>query len=216
MATITQTGYDFIYRQRVSGRLPIVETWGIERVAAYMFLIEFYRVRSQRYVGSFTFVSRVGNIQYELSECDKETNHDLDKLTKVLLPYTSDDLCTMWYTSFDMALNMAEKMIKEKIALAEEPYEMLGQKITPPRFLTRPTREEYEAREKEEQEKMGDAPAGVGATIRVLFYNLGIIPCRIVRETDSWYWVDGYVDGEVAVANARVKKGTSRIITDKE
>ena len=214
MATITQTGYEFVYRQRVAGGLPIVETWDIERVAAYIFLIEFYRVRSQRYVGKFTFVARVGNIQYELEGFDRETNRDIDKLTKLLLPYTTDELCIMWYTSFPKALDMATRMLKEKIASLEEPYEMLGRTVVPPRVMTRPTKEEYEARETAERRRIEEenkVPAGM---LRVWFERYGVITCKIVRETACWYWVDGYSDGMVVVSNARVKKGTDRIISD--
>ena len=37
MVTITQTGYNFRYRNKKTGQLPIIETWSIERVAAFVF-----------------------------------------------------------------------------------------------------------------------------------------------------------------------------------
>lgn len=215
MTTITQNGYEFIYRNKVQGQPPVVETWGIERVSAFIFLIEFYRLNSQRYMDSLTLVSAYGSIQYELEEFDKVTYHDVDKLSKLLMPYTSDELRIMWYTSFDKALGQAERMIKERIEREEADTEVFGEIIPGESFLSRPSKEVYDLIAEKQREALRDlAESSDSAVLKVWFAAHGIIPCVVVKETNSWYWVDGYKDGEKVVTNSRVKKGTSRIIEE--
>lgn len=215
MTTITQIGYDFIYRNTRRGNLPVVETWSIERVAAFIFLVEFHRKRTYRCVHNFTFVSKYGSIQYELEDFDTPTFRDVDKLTKILLPYIDNEFCTMFYTSFDKGLDLAEKMLKDKVASLETPCSIGEEEYIPPCFYTRPTRQEYEEASHKEQQSLKDkVPKGDSKTIKVWFYNHGIIPCVVIRESPCYYWVDGFVGDTRIVENARVRKGTSRIISD--
>lgn len=213
MTTITQNGYDFIYRTKLTGQQPILESWSIERVAAFVFLVEFYRQRSQRYVGSFTFVSRVGSIPYELLEFDRETNRDVDKLTKLLLPYTSDELCVMWYTSLPEALDMAEKLLRERVSREEEDVVVFGGQTVKQRFLERPTREEYESRFKADFE--GILPdIQPDQVMLIKFDDLGIVPCIKIRETPRYIFVDGFLKGKQVVFGSRVGKGSARIVKE--
>lgn len=226
MVTITQDGYNFIYRSKRVGELPVTETWGIERVAAFVFLIEFHRIRSQRYKKAMTFVSSYGRIQYELLDFDQDSNHDINKLTGLLANYVDGENSYVFYTSFDKALNIAEDMIKEKIKDKEAPMTIMGKEYKPPRFLSRPTEEEYKQVEtvaidkiKEQvstNTEVGEVKAGTymkpGSTIKVWFVHYGIIPCIIKRETDKSFFVDGFVNGKQVVTNARIAKGTGRII----
>lgn len=224
MTTITQNGYDFIYRTKRSGQAPVVENWGIERVAAFIFLVEFHRLRSQRCIRNFTFVSRYGSIQYELENFDHATYRDVDKLTKILLPYTDDKLCTIFYTSFEKGLDLGEHILKEKVSHVEEYYNALDDSTSETRFYTRPTREEYEKIGKSVQEELKSNSSNSssnpkvsdskGKPIKVWFQAYGITPCVIVRETKSFYWVDGFVGEQQVVEGVRIKKGTSRIIND--
>lgn len=209
MTTITQNGYTFIYRTKRPGQLPVVETWDIERVAAFIFLVEFHRLRSQRTKKGFTFVSAYGSIQYELEDCDRATYHDIDRLTKLLLPYTGDDLCTVFYTTFEKGLDLGERMLKSKVQEFEDENSSS--------FYTRLSKQEYEEQAAAQQQQVqACVPVSTGKTIQVWFQAYGIIPCVVVRETNSFYWVNGFSGGNQVVEGARVKKGTSRIITKKE
>lgn len=215
MTTITQNGYNFIYRNTRRGQLPVVETWSVERVAAFIFLVEFHRRRTYRCVHNFTFVSRYGSIQYELEEFDTPTFHDVDKLTKILLPYIDNEFCTMFYTSFDKGLDLAEKILRDKVSSKEAPQTVMGVSYEPARFYERPTREEYEEKAYQEQQALQSQVSDFeGKTIKVWFYNYGIIPCVVTRESNCYYWVNGFLGDTQVIEGARIKKGTSRIITD--
>lgn len=226
MVTITQDGFNFIYRSKRVGELPVTETWGIERVAAFVFLIEFHRIRSQRYKKAMTFVSSYGRIQYELIDFDGDSNHDINKLTGLLANYIDGENSYVFYTSFGKALDIAEEMIKEKIKDKEAPMTIMGKEYKPPRFLSRPTEEEYKKSETTAMDKLkeqtsidvevGEVKSGTymkpGSTIKVWFVHYGIIPCIIKRETPKYVIVDGFVNGKQVVTGARIRKGTGRII----
>lgn len=214
MITITQNGYNFVYRAPVPGQSPRVEEWGIERVGAFVFLVEFYRINSQKYVGKYTLVAAVGSIQYELDGFDKDTNRDIDKLTRLLMPYTTPELKIMWYTQFNKALDMAERMLKEKVADLEAPYEVAGNIFTPKPFYQRMSKADYDEKVKADMEA---ARTAVGATIddvlmRIWFHDYGTLLCKVTKETNSYIWVDGFAGGEQVVSNTRIRKDSSKII----
>ena len=216
MTTITQDGYDFIYRTKRPGHLPVVETWGIERVAAFIFLVEFHRRRSESVKQGYTYTSAYGSIQYELEGFDTPTFQDIDKLTKILLPYIDNDLCSIFYTTFEKGLDLGEAMLKEKVRDLEEVQVIRGEEVVPDSYYSRPTRQEYEAKHNEEQvELLKEVPESTpGEVIKVQFQAYGIIPCTIIRETASFYYVEGLVNGKKIIQNTRIKKGTSRIVNE--
>lgn len=214
MITITQNGFKFIYRAPRPSMSPLIEEWDIERVGAFVFLVEFYRISSQKYVGKYTLVAAVGSIQYELDGFDKETNRDIDKLTRLMLPYTQAPLSYMWNTQFNKALDLAERMIREKVSELQAPVESMGRTITPRRFYSRPTEEEYITRLEAERSAAMEA---VGASspeevVRVWFSDYGSLMCRIVKETNSFVWVDGYDNGRKVIDSTRIRKDSSRVM----
>ena len=81
--------------------------------------------------------------------------------------------------------------------------------------MSRPSKESYDLVAEEQRKTLRQlADDYEGRVLKIWFAAYGIIPCVIVRETGSWYWVEGYKDGEKVVTNSRVKKGTSRIIEE--
>lgn len=212
MITITQNGYDFIYRSKRAGQQPVVETWGIERVAGFLFLVEWHRTRSQKYVSKFTLVSKLGAISYELEEFDKDTNHDVDKLSKLLLPYTGTEVESIFYTTFDKGLDLAEKLLKEKVKAPQEPVVAFGREFSLPALLTRPAREEYEAADLAKRQEMMSAEVNNldGVILKVWFAKHGVLPCRVVDQDDKRYTIDVYLDGSV-IDRCKVQKNSSRV-----
>lgn len=215
MTTITQKGYDFVYRTTVPGQQPIVETWSIERVAGFLFLIEFHRQRSQKYVKGYTLTAAVGNIQYELGEFDKETYRDIDKLTRLLTKYSGEMLENMWLSEFNKGVDLAERVLKEKVANAEKPLEILGTVHPATRFYSRPTREEYETIQAKENAELAKIAGEDARIVRVWFPEVGILPCKVLKETASCLWVDAYANGKCLYSNRRLLKNTARIFEDK-
>lgn len=213
MITITQQGTDFLYRNKRTGEQPIVETWGIERVAGFLFLIEWHRMRSQRYVKSFVFVAAAGQINYELVDFDLATNRDINKLTKLLVPYSGDEVGQIFYTTFDKGLDIAEELLKNKIKASEGTIMHLGKEIPLPKILTRPTREEYEAADLAQKQELmlQEANTVPGTVIKVWFANHGVLPCKIVDETSTWLFVDVYLNNQCIEKKCRIKKGSSRV-----
>lgn len=214
MITITQLGHKFRYRKKENGSPAIVETWDIERVAAFMFVIELHRLISQRYLGRLTFINHIGATDYQLTEFDKETNRDLNKLFGLLSSYTEPPLSYQFYTSFDKALDLADSYIRDAVKRAEEPVEIRGVVHERPRFLERPSEEEYE---QEMLEKGSDAikqakeedPTKV---ITCYFEHYGVLPCIIVHETPKSYFVDAYLKNEKIFEKSKIDKNSSRYI----
>lgn len=214
MITITQKGYEFVYRNTIPGQTPICEIWSIERVAGFLFLIEFHRQRSQKYVKGYTLTAAVGTIQYELGEFDKETYRDIDKLTRLLNKYTGDMLGNMWMTNFDKGVDNAERLLKEKVEDVEKPIEILGTVQPGERFYTRPTKEEYEEIQEKEKEELDRIAGKDSRIVRVWFPDMGILPCKVLKETNSCFWVDAYCNGKRLYTNRRLLKNTARVFED--
>lgn len=209
--TIMQRGYRFVYRETVPGLPPIVESWGIERVAAFIYLVDFYRRKSQKYVKGYTLVSAVGNIQYELGECDKPTYRDIDRLVNLLVPYDQEGIDCVWMVDFKQALDLAENMLIKKVAEKEAPIRVFDQDLLPPRWYSRPTEEVYEKEEKDKADLIRKV-AGEGAKIiHIWFPDYGVLPCSVLKETASCVWVTAYFKNKPIFENRRMMRSTMRV-----
>ena len=89
MPKLIQTGYNFRYTATTGGNV-IDEEWGIERVAAYMCIVEANRMLSQRYEKYRTYCSRIGMTLYDVEFLDSATKVDLNTLINKFLPEVLD------------------------------------------------------------------------------------------------------------------------------
>lgn len=226
MITITQLGHNFKFRDKQKGVPAIEEDWGIERVAAFMFLNEWYRLNNQKYMKGATYIR--GAKQYELENFDVDTNKDIDKLMRVLTPYGGDptdlkkNVSCIFFTEFNKAITLGEDLIKKYIRNAEKPVTIFGESVEPDKFLQRPTQEEYdhmiEEETKRQEEIMNSSLAGVGTgeRIRVMFGTKNgapqILLCEVIRQNDNWYWVNAFRDGSVVKKNQKIKKDGYRVV----
>lgn len=158
--TITQRGADFIVHDS-SDKSIKDETWGIERLAAFMAYHYTLNTCARKYVKGATFVPAVGAIQYTCEGFDEPTSRDIDKLTAYLVP----KLCSFYSDPtkqgylgrpLPKVLDDVEALAKEWVESEEKPFEAFGKTVTPKRFYSRATREEYdeELRLREEQSKL--------------------------------------------------------------
>lgn len=158
--TFTQRGADFIVHDS-SDKTIKDETWGIERLAAFMSYHYTLNTCARKYVKGATFVPAVGAIQYSCEGFDQPTSRDIDKLTAYLVP----KLCTFYSDPtkqgylgrpLRQVLDDVEALAKEYVSSEEAPVEVFGKTVTPKPFYSRPTRAEYEEelRLKEEKSKL--------------------------------------------------------------
>lgn len=143
--TITQNGFNFNVHE--ADKLKSDEEWGIERVAAFMSVHHVLNTMATKYMKGRTLRPVVASIMYTLN-CDKATSRDLDKLTGYLVPklcgiYTSDGWGFLG-GPLTKVLDGVEKLALDHIAAEEAPIEVLGKTCTPPKFLSRPSKEEYD------------------------------------------------------------------------
>lgn len=144
--TITQNGFNFNVHE--ADKLKADEEWGIERVAAFMSVHHVLSTMATKYMKGMTLRPAVASIMYTLN-CDAVTSRDLDKLTGYLVPklcdiYTSDGWGFLG-GALSKVLDDVEKLALDHIASEEEPIEILGKTCTPPKFLSRPSKLEYDA-----------------------------------------------------------------------
>lgn len=145
--TITQNGYNFTVHE--ADTLKSDEEWGIERVAAFMSVHHVLNAMATKYMKGMTLRPIIASIMYTLN-CDEVTSRDLDKLTGYLVPklcdiYTSDGWGFLG-GPLAQVLDAVEKLALDHIAAEEAPIEVMGKTCTPPRFLSRPSKEEYDIR----------------------------------------------------------------------
>lgn len=145
--TITQNGYNFTVHE--ADTLKSDEEWGIERVAAFMSVHHVLNAMATKYMKGMTLRPIIASIMYTLN-CDEVTSRDLDKLTGYLVPklcdiYTSDGWGFLG-GPLAQVLDAVEKLTLDHIAAEEAPIEVMGKTCTPPRFLSRPSKEEYDIR----------------------------------------------------------------------
>lgn len=163
MEKIMQNGYTFTYVNKVTGKPTVQQEWSVERVAAFMFLVEFHRTHSQRYIKDYTLMNKYASKAYvfDSMEFDEKTFKDLNKMTR-------DITCVMGelvdpskvspanYTpimkaymmpTWEEALDFTEQVIKDYIAGKETDTTLTTPQgtVTIPAetYLTRPTEEEY-------------------------------------------------------------------------
>lgn len=229
--TIKQNGFDFTYIHKVPGSLPDVQTWGIEKVASFMFLIEFHRLESQRYQKGFTRISRYGRIQYELEEIDDKTYSDLDLMTKRLnLIVSSDkDRETLYLMEFTDGLDFLEAKLKTYIEDANKPVEVFGKSFIPGTEFTRPSKEEYDellaekrAREDEEARLLAErrtktqtssiTPVATGQIIRFDFIKHGVLECKVIGVVGRSYICEVYKDGKCIDNACKIGRTSKRIV----
>lgn len=158
--TFTQHGADFIVHDS-SDKSIKDETWGIERLAAFMSYHYTLNTCARKYMKGATFVPAVGAIQYSCEGFDQPTSRDIDKLTAYLVPrlcafYSDPTKQGYLGRPLPQVLDDVEALAKEWVANEETPFEAFGQVTPRPRFYSRPTREEYdeELRLKEEKSKL--------------------------------------------------------------
>lgn len=145
--TITQNGYNFTVHE--ADTLKSDEEWCIERVAAFMSVHHVLNAMATKYMKGMTLRPIIASIMYTLN-CDEVTSRDLDKLTGYLVPklcdiYTSDGWGFLG-GPLAQVLDAVEKLALDHIAAEEAPIEVMGKTCTPPRFLSRPSKEEYDIR----------------------------------------------------------------------
>jgi len=214
MISIIQLGHLFQYKNKEPGATTIIETWEIERVAAFMFVVELNRQISQRYVSGLTFVNKIGAIQYQLLDFDKATNKDLNKLTALLSEYLEPPKTFQFHTTFLKGIDLAEKLIREAVERYEEPVVIRQVSYPRQRFLSRPTEEEYEklvkSRGSEETEKA--RAVDPGSVLMVYFNGWGVIPCIVNEEKPKYFFVDGYLRNRKVVEGFRLSKDSNNIV----
>lgn len=143
--TITQNGFNFNVHE--ADKLKSDEEWGIERVAAFMSVHHVLNTMATKYMKGLTLRPVIASIMYTL-KCDEATSRDIDKLTGYLVPklcgiYTSDGWGFLG-GSLSRVLDDVEKLAIDYITAEEAPITVLGKTCAPPKFLSRPSKEEYD------------------------------------------------------------------------
>lgn len=239
---ITQNGHDFTYVLTFPGERPIVETWSFERVAGFMFLVEMHRQKSLKYSKERTYMNRYGNLVYTFDgmEFDNDTNRDLNRVFKMLSSRVSDnDRQNLWLMErWQDAIDWMENKVKEVINSQERPFEIDGQVVEFPRFLQRPTEEEYAERleaerklkeeeaAKEKERKAKPRPvqpkvlttgmpvdkAAIGTHLRFDFIKYGVMECVVTGYSGRSYLVDVLRDGKVIETGWKFAFTSNRIV----
>lgn len=232
---IKQNGYSFTYVYTYNGQKPIIEDWGLERVVAFMYLAEMHRQRSQKYTKDRTYMNRFGNQVYVFDdlEFDLETNKDINRLVKLVSKSMTPDKEQEYWLIHDWraALDSMESYVKELVANAEKPVEVMGNTYTPPKFLSRPSEEEYkakaEAQRKEEEARLAvmreqrvqratmTTTAGkvaIGTHLKFNFIKYGVMECVVTGYSGRSYLVDVLRDGKVIETGWKFAYNSSRIV----
>lgn len=237
---IKQNGYDFTYIFTYNGQAPVVETWSLERVAGYMYLVEMHRQHSQKYTKDRTYMNRYGSQVYVFDnlEFDAPTNKDIDRIVKQVNKNISDSkLQEFWLMpTWKDALDSMEKFIKEMIASAEKSVEVMGSTYTPPKFLSRMSEEEYKVKAEEERKEQEAQAAALrqervnriktapvttsssrnhlelGQTLKFNFIKHGVLECKVIGFEGRSYICEAYKDGKVVDAHAKIGFTSKRIV----
>ena len=151
--TITQKGFNFIRHN--ADKLVRDEEWSIERVAAFMAVHHTLNIMATKYAKGITLRPKVACIQYTL-QCDPQTSADLDKLTTALVPklcaiYSAPETQGYLGRPLNLVLDDVVALAQDYIAKEEAPFEVFGQPVTPPPFYSRPSKQEYDAIQEQEQ-----------------------------------------------------------------
>lgn len=229
--TIIQNGFDFTYVHKVPGSLPEVAAWDIERVASFMFLVEFHRVNSQRYVKGRTCINRYGRIQYELEEVDDASYKTIDLMTKRLNTLvSSDEQCNeLWVMEFTKGLDYLEATLKSYITDSNAPVEIMGKPAVIGTEFKRPSKEEYDtllaekrAKEEEEAKRLkekrsktltpGVVPVTTGQTIRFDFIKHGVLDCEVIGIVGRSYICKVYKNGVCIDDACKIGRSSKRIV----
>lgn len=221
---LIQTGYNFRYTATTGGNV-IDEEWGIERVAAYMCIVEANRMLSQRYEKYRTYCSRIGMTLYDVEFLDSATKVDLNTLINKFLPEvldTDNDNIKYLGMPLNTALDALEAKVKDLIVDEESPIEAFGQIYTPDKLLTRPTAEEYSeivAKKAEKEAKFRKelneqiAEGVVGKKVTVIC-NDHECECRVTKESDKYLYLTVYDDGGAVIqTDMRVPKTSKKFVT---
>lgn len=145
--TITQRGFYFTVHD--ADKNIADETWTIKRVGAFMAVHHTLNVMATKYAKGLTFRTSVASIMYTL-RCDGASSHDLNKITKWLVP----QLCDMYEDTsrqgllgrqLSEILDDVTQMVEQHIAETEAPMTVFGKVVKPEPFFTRPTELEYNA-----------------------------------------------------------------------
>ena len=221
LARITQQGYKFHYSNQ-SKKLPVEQEWSLERVAAYMCIIEACRILSQRYEQAKTYCSRLGMTAYELENLDAETRKDLNTLTTKFLSEvleTAHDDPAFLAKPLSAVLDGFEEKMSEMIKDAELPIEAFGSVIEPAPLLTRPSEDEYNERllnesvmESEERRKLLKqiADGVVGKYVKIEYGNYEQ-KAVVTKQTDKYLYLTVYDDVDCVLhENMRVPVYTTR------
>lgn len=239
---ITQNGHDFTYVLTFPGERPIVETWSFERVAGFMFLVEMHRQMSLKYSKERTYMNRYGNLVYTFDgmEFDNDTNRDLNRIFKMLSSrVTNNERQELWLMErWQDAIDWMENKVKDVINSQERPFEINGQVVELPRFLQRPTEEEYaerleaerkmqeEEKAKEKARKAQPRPAqpkvlttgtpvgkaAIGTHLKFNFIKYGVMECVVTGYSGRSYLVDVLRDGKVIETGWKFAFTSNRIV----
>lgn len=226
--TITQHGADFIVHDS-SDKTIKDETWGIERLAAFMSYHYTLNTCARNYRKGATFVPAVGAIQYSCEGFDQATSRDIDKLTSYLVP----KLCSYYWDPtkqgylgrpLRIVLDDVEALAKEWVESEEAPFEAFGQVSERPRFYSRPTREEYdeELKLREDKSKLmwdrfrdvlnSDKAAGHRISIRE---GRNVYSATIVKVSEKSVYCDIKDEfGRVLQKGARLPRNSPRFIIE--
>lgn len=228
MAIIMQDGFDFQFKTTENYQ-RIVQTWSIERVAAYMSVIHVVQVRYTKYYSHITYCPRLGMTYYELQNTDPPTNKDLNKLTAYMSCYLFGKLeegSDILSAPLPEVLDKLEAILKKHVEEAEAPLNVLGQIYTPPKYYSRPSREVYEAARKQAEAEAAarknalatalSSDSCVGKRLKIS-YGDDIYVGYITRVTDKSIYVDVYdvypAGRSVVQLNARLPKTSTRIVS---
>lgn len=151
--TITQKGFTFIRHN--ADKLVEDEEWSIERVAAFMAVHHTLSIMATRYAKGLTLKPKIACIQYTL-QCDRPTSTDLNRLTKAIVPklcayYNAPDTQGYLGRPLNIVLDDVVKLVQDYVAGREAPLEVFGQTVTPPPYYSRPSKQEYDAIQEQEQ-----------------------------------------------------------------
>lgn len=224
MPKLIQTGYNFRYTATTGGNV-IDEEWGIERVAAYMCIVEANRMLSQRYEKYRTYCSRIGMTLYDVEFLDTATKVDLNTLINKFLPEVLDkdnDNIRFLGMPLNTALDDFEVKIKDLIVDEESPIEAFGHVYTPDKLLTRPTEEEYAeivAKKAEKEAKfrkeLNDAiEAGVVGKRVTVICNDRECNCLVTKESDKYLYLTVYDEGGAVIqTDMRLPKTSKKFVS---
>ena len=225
LAKITQQGYKFHYSNQ-SKKLPVEQEWSLERVAAYMCIIEACRILSQRYEQAKTYCNRLGMTAYELENLDAETRKDLNTLTTKFLSEvleTAQDDPELLAKPLGAVLDGFEEKVSEMIKDAELPIDAFGSIIEPAPLLTRPSADEYEDRLSAESVKENEkrrkllkqiADGVTGKYVNIEYGNYENV-AKVDKQTDKYLYLTVYDDSKCVLReDMRVPIYSNRYVSE--